>query len=141
MLHPVTKQSHATLNQLEKNQGKLVHASMEIPGGIGLLSPLYKAVASQHNNISISTNLKQCLKDWKTLINIIASRPTSVLELVPRSPHYIGYVDSSKGAVGGVWINTQTSLNPTVWRFQWPKAIQTQFTSTNNKGNISINDL
>ena len=47
MLHKTIKQKTATLNQLEKIQGKLVHASIGLPGGRGLLSPIYRAVALQ----------------------------------------------------------------------------------------------
>ena len=127
---------------LEKLQGKLVHASTGIPNGRGLLSPLYKAVAQQQNPTPINNNLKQCLQDWKTLIQLIGSRPTSVLELVPHDPDYIGFVDASGTGVGGVWTPGVSTIQPTVWRIQWPKAIQIQLVSKDNpKGNISINDL
>ena len=80
-------------NNLEKLQGKLVHAATGISGGRGLLPPLYRAVASQKDVIIINNNLKACLQDWKTLLKQIGSRPTSVLELVPRDPEFIAYVD------------------------------------------------
>ena len=90
----------------------------------------------------MNTNLKQCITDWKTLLLAINSRPTSVLELVPRDPNYIGFVDSSGTAVGGVWTPGTSAIHPTVWRLQWPEDIQQKLVSANNpKGTISINDL
>lgn len=140
-LQQLTKQSAATLNQLEKIQGKLVHASLGIPGGRGLLSPLYRTVALQKPTTKISKNLQQCFKDWKTLIKIMTERPTSVLELIPKDPNYIGYVDSSKHAVGGVWTRGTEYIKPTVWRMEWPADIQERFKTADTSGDISINDL
>ena len=132
----------ATLNELEKIQGQLIHASIGIPGGRGTLSPLYKAVASQKSHITINNNLKQCFKDWKHLIKMAATRPTSVLELVARDPHYIAYTDSSKSAVGGVWVSGTKDIPSTVWRFEWPQQIQNKLVSADNTaGSLSINDL
>ena len=119
-----------------------MHASLGIPGGRGLLLPLYRAVATQQEKITISKNLNQCFKDWKLLIKAISKRLTSVLELVPHDPHYIGYVDSSKSAVGGVWTSGTKQIQPTVWRLKWPAQIQQQLISASNKaGNLTINDL
>ena len=128
---------------LEKLQGNLVHAALGLPAGKGLLSPLYAAVAKKKQSTKISGDLKQCLKDWKYLIKQIGARPTSVLELVPRTPHYVGYVDASKSAAGGVWVSGELPLqNYIVWRLEWPKDIQDAVVSNNNKkGHISINDL
>ena len=123
-------------------QGQLVHASIGLPGGRGLLSPIFKAVATQKPEIIINPNLRQCLKDWKILINAIANRPTSVLELVAQDPQYIAYVDSSKAAVGGIWTSGTNYMSPIVWRMEWPLEIQNQLVSSKNKnGKLSINDL
>ena len=142
ILHKTCKLKLIPHKTLEKIQGKLVHASMGIPNGRGLLSPLYKAVAQQQNPTILNKNLKQCLQDWKTLIRIIGSRPTSVLELVPRDPDYIGFVDASGSGVGGVWTPGVSKIQPTVWRLQWPDEIKTNLVSKDNPtGTISINDL
>ena len=128
---------------LEKLQGKLIHASFGIPGGRGLMSPLYATHFHTADHTTMTSNIKQCLKDWKQLIQVVNTRPTSVLELVPQDPHYIGYVDSSKSAVGGVWTNGIKALSTQwVWRLEWPKSIQDLLISpTNPKGTLSINDL
>ena len=127
---------------LEKIQGKLVHISTGLPNSRGLLSPLYKAVAQQQHPTPLNKNLKQCLTDWKTLVTNIGSRPTSILELVPRDPNYIGFVDASGTGVGGVWTPGTSKIQPTVWRVQWPAEIQANLVSkTNPQGTISINDM
>ena len=128
---------------LEKLQGKLIHASFGIPGGRGLMSPLYATNFQHAEYTTLTPQLKQCLKDWKHLIKLVNARPTSVLELVPNKPHYIGYVDSSKSAVGGVWTNgTQNLSTQWVWRLEWPQHIQNLLISPQNPtGTLSINDL
>ena len=142
-INTILKAKKSTAKQLEKLQGKLVHVATGIPGGKGLLSPLYKTVATAKEWITINKDTKQCLSDWKTIIREVAARPTSVLELVPRLPHTIGYVDASGSAAGGVWTSgTQQLQTPIVWRFQWPPEIQQNLVSANNpQGTISINDL
>ena len=128
---------------MEKIQGKLVHASFGIPGGRGLLSPLYSTKFQNSDFTTITKQLKQCLQDWKQLIALVNQRPTSVLELVPDTPNFIGYTDSSKTAIGGVWTNGNKSLpHQWVWRLEWPQVIQDKFISSSNlNGTISINDL
>ena len=86
-------------------------------------------------------NLWQCLLDWKVLIKEISTRLMSVLELVPRPPHYIGYVDASKSAAGGVWVNGTKALdNFIVWRLEWPQDIQDSLDDAREES-LSINDL
>ena len=130
-------------NHLEKLQGKLIHASLGIPSGRGLMSPLYATYLQAKEFTTMTEPIKQCLKDWKELLKQVADRKTSVLELVPADPHYIGYVDSSKSAAGGIWTNGCKQLKQQwVWRLEWPKEIQDSLVSSKNKsGTISINDL
>ena len=139
----IIKRKTVPSNTLEKIQGRLIHASLGIPGGRGLMSPLYAAKLQAHEFTTITPQIKQCLKDWKELVNVIGQRETSVLELVPKEAEYIAYVDASKTAVGGVWTNgTETLQNQWVWRLEWPQDIQNQLVSaTNRKGTLSINDL
>ena len=128
---------------MEKLQGKLVHASFGIPGGRGLMSPLYATQFDTKEFITITKPIKQCLKDWKQMITIMNQRPTSVLELVHNTPHFIGYTDSSKSAIGGVWTHGKKSLQSQwVWRLEWPQEIQQRLNSKEHpKGSLSINDL
>ena len=142
LINETIKHKTANKKQLQKVQGKLIHAAMGMPGGKGLLSPIYRAVAKCNTTAPITGELRQCLKDWKIIIKEIAKRPTSVLELVAGDPQLIGYVDASKQAAGGVWISGTTQVAPfIVWRLQWPQDIQKLLTSSTNKGTLSINDL
>ena len=107
------------------------------------MSPLYAAQLQSREVTTITPPIKQCLQDWKELVKQVGSRETSILELVPRKAHYIGYMDSSKSAVGGVWTNGTKSLKEQwVWRLEWPQEVQNQLVSESNpSGTISINDL
>ena len=131
------------LKSFQKLQGKLVHASMGMPNGRGLLAPIYKATKFEHPMVTITREVKEYLKDWKQMAKQLTTTPTSILRLVPDKPHYIGYVDASKEAVGGVWTNGLKQLpQQYVWRIKWPKDIQNNLVSRSNpKGKISINDL
>ena len=106
-----------------------------------LMSPLYAALIGDKEIITITETMKQCLKDWRTIIQQILKRPISFLELIPAEPQFIGYTDSAKSAVGGAWI---CSMFPfyIIWRFKWPMEIVNQLiTDKNPKGSITINDL
>ena len=142
-IRKLLKQQKIPLQKLQKMQGKLIHASLGMPGGKGLMSPIYSATKSNPTSVKMTTNLKQCLKDWKEIIKHLAARPTSVLELAPDDPKYIGYVDASGTAVGGVWVDGTKSLqHQWVWRLKWPQEVQDQLITENNKhGTLSINDL
>ena len=137
------KKKAATLQQFQELQGKLIHASLGIPNGRGLLSAIYRATINEPKIITITKVISQCLKDWIFLLSEMIKKPTSILQLVPQLPEHLGYVDSSKQAVGGVWLlDTNNGITHWVWRFQWPMEIQKQFQSADNKeGTISINDL
>ena len=142
ILKETTKRKTIPHKNLQKIQGKLIHASIGLPNSRGLLSPLYKAVKNNQDPTNINQNLKQCFKDCKTILQQMTTRPTSVLELVPRDPHYIAYVDASGIGAGGVWTPGKKPIQPTVWQFKWPTEIKNKLVSTENpQGNISINDL
>lgn len=79
-LEELLKKKYTMIKPFEKMQGKLVHASLGLPGGKGLLAPIYTAVAKKKHSTKISGNLRQYLKDWKLLILEISSRLTSVFE-------------------------------------------------------------
>ena len=55
----------------------------------------------------------------------------SVLELIQQDPHFIGYVDSSGMATGGVWTSGTKAIknNIVLWRFQWSQEIQNELDS------------
>ena len=142
LLKQTAKKPFVTLNEMQQLLGKLNNACIGLPSGRGLLSPLNNSIKGSHDHIIITPSIKQTLLDWITLAQRISTRPTSVLELTPAMPWFIGYVDSSKSGVGGVWVNGTHCINATVWKQEWPKEIQDKFVSASNKkGTIPISDL
>ena len=141
-LNDMLKLHKVPLDTFQSITGKLQHASMGLPGGKGLFSPIFNAMLGDPAFITMSSHLRQVLKDWICLLRQMATRPTSVLELVPGYPAYIGYVDACKYGMGGVWLSGEQNLHPTVWRFPFPSDIQQRLSSSSNKtGDITINDL
>ena len=90
-------------NDFQKLAGKLVHASVCIPKGKGLLSDIYKGLQQTSEFVKLTPAIKQSLQDWRFMIQLIESRPTLVLELTPGLPWFIAYTDASSTGVGGVW--------------------------------------
>jgi hypothetical protein len=142
LLRHTAKQQSITKNEMQQTLGKLNHASIGLPSGRGLVAPLNNTLRGTDDIIKITPSVKQALLDWVTLLQRISSRPTSVLELTPDNPWFIGYVDASKQGVGGVWVSGTKTIQETVWKQEWPEAIQDAFVSAQNKkGTISISDL
>ena len=138
----LSKRKTATLHEWQQIMGKLNHACIGLPSGRGLLSPLNNAMKGDPTIITLKPPTIQALVDWCTLLQRISTRPTSVLELTPGLPWFIGYVDASKFGVGGVWIPGKLYIKPIVWRILWPLDIQKELVSfQNKKGTISISDL
>ena len=67
-LNKTIKKQSIHLKSMQKLQGKLLHASIGLPMGKALLSTLYKATMGDPEYITITKNIQQCLKDWKTLL-------------------------------------------------------------------------
>ncbi len=141
-LHSLAAKDTVPLTPIQAIAGKLNHASIGIPNGRALSSPIYQATRHQPQNIRITPYLKQALLDWKTLLRQISKRPTHVLELAPTLPAYIGFVDACKTGIGGVWFSGTKHIQPTVWRLPLPPDIAARLVSADNpEGDITINDL
>jgi hypothetical protein len=142
MLRHIAKQKSITTKVMQQTLGKLNHASIGLPSGRGLVAPLNNSLTGADDDIIVTPTIKQALSDWVTLLQRISSRPTSVLELTAADPWFIGYVDASKQGVGGVWVSGTKTIKETVWKQEWPQAIQDTFVSSHNTtGTISISDL
>ena len=142
LIKDASKQNSITLKQFQKIAGKLQHASYGIPGGRGFFSPIWRAFTQANEMVTLTAPLKQALQDWTTILQCIGKRPTSILELTPKKPDFIGYVDASGFGAGGVWFSGESKLIPTVWRITWPKEIQARLVSfTNPRGTITNSDL
>jgi hypothetical protein len=142
LLKAIIKRPDSSLKRYQEMAGKLQHASFGMPAGKGLFSPIYNEMKNDPDTIKITPELKQALQDWITILRRIGSRPTSVLELTPGPPAYIGYVDASGFGAGGVWISGTHNITPTVWRIPFPPDVEKRLVSDSNPtGDITNSDL
>jgi hypothetical protein len=138
----ILKKDNAPLLSYQEMAGKLNHAAFGLPGGRGLFSPIYAAMRESPEHIPITPILRSSLTDWIALVHQMSTRPTSVLELVPNTPNFIGYVDASGFGAGGVWLQGTTHIQPHVWRLPFPQDITDRLVSFKNKsGDITNSDL
>ena len=144
------KKGHLPVTAYQSLVGKLQHAALGIPAGRGLLGPLFKLLPDKskkgpkHKSIQLKhgSPARQALRDFKTMLKLVAHRPTHCQQLVPGWPHFVGFCDACKYGAGGVWLSGKEGLHPVVWRVKWPKYISDQLVSpTNPKGSLTINDL
>jgi hypothetical protein len=142
LIKETIKQKYVPLKKFQSIAGKLQHASLGVPGGAGLFSPLQVAMAGDPKVITITKYLKSALEDWRTIIHMLKNTPTSVRQLVADIPAIIGYNDACKTGVGGVLTPGLQNFPYLVWQTKWPEDIQNRLvTDTNPHGDISMNDL
>ena len=139
-LKSLRKIKRIALLKFQKIAGKLLHAALGIPGGRGLFTQIWSAMAKAKNGwVTVTKNLKCIFSDFKWLFNELANSPINVAQIVPRLPEKHGYTDSCKYAAGGVWIlPIQGPHNRYImWTVNFPPEIIQAF----NNGSITINDL
>jgi hypothetical protein len=142
LIKKTIKQHSVPLKRFQELAGKLQHASMGIPGGAGLFSPMQVAMAGNPAYIILDPYLTSTLKDWRTIIQFLKHNPTSVLQLVAGYPHLLGYSDACKLGAGGVWSPGLEAFQYIVWQVEWPQDIRENLvTDDNPNGSLSINDL
>lgn len=142
----VVVRGHASGTDFSSMVGKLQNACLAIPNGKALLAPLYKllpldpkAKPSRRKHIQVpqGSDAYHALKDLRTLMKLVANRPTKCTQLIPGWPHFVGFCDACKYGAGGVWLSGRTEIHPVVWRVAWPQDI----TNLYEDGKLSINDL
>ena len=142
LIKQITRMKSLPLKKFQRLAGKLQHASMGIPGGAGLFSPLQSAMTGDPKYIKIDKYMKTALTDWRTIIQYLKNNPTSVRQLVADFPHIIGYSDACKLGAGGVLTPGLEKFPYMVWQVEWPDDIKNRLvTDKNPKGDISMNDL
>ena len=77
---------------------------------------------------------KQSFRDWRSLLKEAAREPTTAKELVMGDPEFLVWVDASEEAVGGVWLPRKDSLEPTIWRLEWPNKLRARMITPTNPG-------
>jgi hypothetical protein len=134
------------LNEFRTLLGKLQHATLAMPVGKSILTPLHKFVeTAKTKRVLYFANqplVLEALRDIRILLRETTSRPTHVRELVPDFPAYLGFCDACKRGAGGVWLSGSKNIHPIVWRLAWPADITARLVSSADpKGDLTINDL
>ena len=137
LIKKILKQDYCPLKRFQELAGKLQHASLGIPGGAGLFSPIQMAMIGSTSAVRLTPFVKAALRDWRTIIHELESVPTSVRLLVDDFPDYIAYTDACGLGAGGVVTSGLSAISNVVWNYEWPLAIQDLFHS----GILTINDL
>jgi len=133
-------QTKVPLKQFQRVCGKLRFASIAIPAGKGLFSPLNRAMQGnpKHVGLGRKSETREALVDWAALLSDVAKRPTHVHELVPQSWDYFGYCDACASGAGGVGFPLDSALPPVVWRLRFPADIEKR---CRNDDGITNSDL
>ena len=129
-----------SFQSFQKIHGKLVHASTVLPCMRGFMSVLNKVLsrAPQTVGLGLASELRPTFQAYRFFIQLAGERPSHISEIVgPDLPHVYGYIDASRGGLGGTCLPATRWLHPSVWRLEVPKDIKNKF--DNNE--VSINDL
>ena len=130
------------LKLFRKLAGKLQHASLAIPSGKSLFTPFDMAMKAEPEHVDIDDTLRQCMLDWRFLVQCLSNKPTHLRQLVTKPPHFISYTDACKLGAGGVWCSGTHDIQPFLWQIEWPTEVQERLVTPNNPGgSITINDL
>jgi hypothetical protein len=128
--------------------GKLRSMALAVPGARGLFCSLQEALSHKANDgarVRLGRHVHSFLDDFRWLAEGLASRPTSMLEVVPSSsPATRGACDASGKEMGGVHFvpGTNGPIQPYLWRSLFPPKINRQLVSTANPtGKVSNSDL
>ena len=121
----------------------IFHISSGIPGDWGVFTPIWKALSDTASNyITLTPILKQVIANYKKLLWIVVSCPTSMTQPVLNKPTYLGYYDAYKYGIDGVWTLLGYPPSLWVWCIEFLPDIQFPLISpTNPNGNIMTNDL
>jgi hypothetical protein len=128
--------------------GEVRSMALAVPGARGLFCSLQEALRHKTNDgarVRLGRYVHSFLDDFHWLANGLASRPISMLEVVPsHSPETQGAYDASGKEMGGVHFvpSTNGPIQPYLWRSPFPTKVARQLVSTANPmGKVSNSDL
>ena len=98
---------HIHFGDIEKLNGKLMHATISIP----------------KNQINHATH--QAIMHWITLLPTTTKHPTPCHGLVPAPANLGGYCDTSKQGMDSIWFGLSMKLPPIVWWIKFPEDLLT----------------
>ena len=78
---------------------------LAITGAEGMFSPIHAALvkSGSSNRIKVDRSTRDKLRDWRWLAEDIATRPTSIAEVVRHPPSIWQATDAAKSGIGGVF--------------------------------------
>jgi hypothetical protein len=142
--HRILRQKRVPLRTLQGVVRKLRHTSIILPAACGFFTPINAAMKGYPTHIILGANLecRAALEDLCTLLQILASRPTHVRELVPDMPQYVGCLNAAAEGAGGVWFLLVDSMSPMVWRAAFLQDIASEVVSDDNPdGHLTNSNL
>ena len=138
-LRKLLRKKRIPIARFRKIVGKLCFAALCLPAGQSFMMPLNIAMRGEPKHIGngAKSEVRESIGDWIQLIKELASRPTSVHELVAKTVDYYGYCYACNTGAGGVWLPLSSELDPFIWRVQWPPDIVRRLATWDG---ISISD-
>jgi len=123
-----------------------MHATIGIPNGRGLLSPIIAMIMAcpktknyKDKTIHLIAATQQALADWQALLPVATKNPMPCTNIVPAPADFGGYCNASKQGAGGVWYRFAHKLPPLVWHVKFPPDIQCEVVSHQNPQGKFIN--
>jgi hypothetical protein len=138
----ILKKNRIPIKRFQKIVGKLRHATLVLPSTLSLFAPLNKALQGDPTHVVVTSEIREVLRDFISLAEDAAKRPTHVNEILSRHDDFIGYCDASAFGAGGVWLGGECELEPLVWRVVFPPDITDKVVSYDNpNGTLTNSDL
>jgi hypothetical protein len=140
-------QNRTSRQKWQRLVGELRSMILAIPGGRGLFSQLqsiitHAAAPKPTDRLRITPAVHDQLDDFRWLAASLVDRPTRWGELVDSDPLFLGTVDASGLGMGGVWLDTNDTLPPLMWRFRFDLALRLRLVNAANpSGDITDSDL
>ena len=140
--HAMLRRKAIKLKTFQTIVGKLRHAALILPAARGFFTPLNNIMKSPSKTITLGADAKEAVLDLITLIHRLSKRATHVNEIIPDPPSYVAYHDAAAEGAGGVWFSLINSMQPVLWRVQFPQDIAEDVISDKNpNGSITNSDL
>jgi hypothetical protein len=146
ILSDLLRKRRISLKMWQQQLGELRSMILAIPGGRGLFSTLYTGLTNgstdSASRLRITRPMRDALLDLSHLAIDLHRRPTRIGEITDTLPAAYGAADASGTGMGGVWLSSDPSFPPTLWRHQFPQFIQHKLVNWENPaGSISNSDL
>jgi hypothetical protein len=145
ILSTLLQKRRISLKMWQQQLGELRSMVLAIPGGRGLFSTLYTGLTNpleSDSRLRITRHMHDALLDLSHLATDLHRRPTRIGEITDSLPAAYGAADASRNGMGGVWLSSDPSFPPTLWRHPFPPFVhQKLVTWENPTGSVSNSDL